>query len=70
MLENGKVARIKRRSRMSKPMSIQAASCKQQTAIFAFDLLVLDGEDPQPLPLLERTAPLKDVLTDGNASAT
>ncbi len=34
-----------RRSRMSKPTSIQAASRKRPAAIFAFDLLELDGGD-------------------------
>ena len=51
-----------RRSRMSKPTSIQSASRKQPAAIFAFDLLELDGKDFRRLPLLERKARLAEVL--------
>jgi hypothetical protein len=59
-----------RRSRMRKATSIQAASRKQPTAIFAFDLLELNGEDIRSRPLLERKALLKEVLGTPSESAT
>ena len=51
-----------RRSRMTKPISIQAASRKQPAVIFAFDLLELNGWDSRKLPLLERKALLQKAL--------
>lgn len=51
-----------RRSRMRKPISIQTASRKQPAAIFAFDLLELNGWDTRKLPLLERKVLLQQTL--------
>jgi ATP-dependent DNA ligase len=48
---------------MRKPISIQAASRKEPAAIFAFDLLELEGQDLRARPLLERKARIKDVLS-------
>jgi bifunctional non-homologous end joining protein LigD len=53
-----------RRSRMSKPMSVAAASRSRPAAIFAFDLLELNGWDTRKLTLLERKALLQKTIKD------
>jgi bifunctional non-homologous end joining protein LigD len=51
-----------RRSRLRKTISINAASRSQPAAIFAFDLLELEGADLRSRTLLERKKLLKRVL--------
>lgn len=45
---------------------IRAGKAAYVTAIFAFDLLSLSGEDVRALPLIERKAMLKRALKDGH----
>src|SRR5438132_11397394 len=47
---------------MSRPKEVVHAAEREPAAIFAFDLLMLDGEDMRQRPLIERKAALQPVL--------
>jgi bifunctional non-homologous end joining protein LigD len=48
--------RLKRRHVLRQPARIHRAAANEPAAIFAFDLLWLDGEDYRARPLLEQCA--------------
>jgi bifunctional non-homologous end joining protein LigD len=54
--------KLRGRCAMRDPRRIQAAARAQPGAIFAFDLLMLDGADLRPQPLLKRKTALQRTL--------
>lgn len=54
--------RLGRRARMSKPESVSKAAAEDPAAIFAFDLLELNGQDYRNYPLVIRKAMLGNAL--------
>lgn len=54
--------RLGKRARMSKPESVRKGAAADPAAIFAFDLLWLDGQDYRNYPLVIRKGMLRHVL--------
>ena len=54
--------RLKRRHVIKKPDRIRQAAAEDPAAIFAFDMLWLNGADLRPRPLLQRKAALHGIL--------
>ena len=61
---------LRRRLALKRPMAIEHAAKTTPAAIFAFDLLELDGKDVRQMPLLKRKALLKEQLHRYTASDT
>jgi len=53
---------LRRRLALRRPTSVEFAAKKTRAAIFAFDLLELQGKDVRMLPLLKRKQLLKEEL--------
>ena len=53
---------LRRRLALRRPTSVEYAAKKTPAAIFAFDLLELQGKDVRMLPLLKRKQLLKEEL--------
>lgn len=55
--------RLERRSRASQPATISRGASEDPAAVFAFDLLWLDGNDYRPFPLAMRKGMLQHVVS-------
>src|SRR5688572_13643488 len=53
---------LRRRLALRRPTSVEYAAKRTPAAIFAFDLLQIEGKDVRALPLLKRKQLLKDAL--------
>ena len=54
--------RLTRRTALLNPIRVRCAAVQEPAAIFAFDILWLDGEDYRMRPLLDRMWPLYRML--------